>query len=80
MEQYEFSRKLTVKKRYDVIVAGGGVAGVAAAVSVAKRGKSVLLLEKSNILGGLGTLGLVNYFVPMCNGRGKQIIFGLAEK
>lgn len=77
---YEFSKKLTVKKTYDVIVAGGGVAGVAAAYSAAMRGRSVLLLEKSNILGGLGTLGLVNLFVPMCNGRGKQIIFGLAEK
>ena len=77
---YEFSKKLTVKKSYDVIVAGGGVAGVAAAVSAAKHGASVLLLEKSNILGGLATLGLVNLFVPMCNGRGKQIIFGLAEK
>ena len=77
---YEFSRKLTVKKQYDVIVAGGGVAGVAAAISAAKRGASVLLLEKSNILGGLATLGHVNYFVPMCNGRGKQICFGFAEK
>ena len=38
------------------------------------------MLEKSNILGGLGTLGLINLFVPMCNGRGKQIIFGLCEK
>ena len=75
-----FSKTLTAKKHYDVIVAGGGVAGVAAAVSAAKHGRSVLLLEKSNILGGLATLGLVNLFVPMCNGRGKQIIFGLAEK
>lgn len=74
------SKKLEVKKHYDVIVCGGGVAGVAAAVSVANNGLSVLLLEKSNILGGLGTLGLINLFVPMCNGRGKQIIFGLAEK
>lgn len=74
------SKKLTVKKEYDVIVCGGGVAGVAAAVSAAKRGCSTLLLEKSNVLGGLGTLGLINLFVPMCNGRGKQIIFGLAEK
>ena len=79
-DTYEFSKKLTVKKTYDVIVAGGGVAGIAAAVSAASRGASVLLLEKSNILGGLATLGLVNLFVPMCNGRGKQIIFGLAEK
>ncbi|MBE6547217.1 MAG: FAD-dependent oxidoreductase [Ruminococcaceae bacterium] len=80
MDNITFSKKLSVKAYYDVIVCGGGVAGVAAAVSVAKRGKSVLLLEKSNILGGLATLGLINLFVPMCNGRGKQIIFGLAEK
>lgn len=63
-----------------MIVCGGGVAGVAAAVSAANNGLSTLLLEKSNLLGGLGTLGLINLFVPMCNGRGKQIIFGLAEK
>lgn len=81
MEQtFDFAKKLPQKKCYDVIVAGGGVAGVAAAVSSAKRGRSVLLIEKSNILGGLATLGLVNLFVPMDNGRGKQIIFGLAEK
>ena len=75
-----YTKKLSVKKDYDVIVCGGGVAGVAAAVSAANCGCSTLLLEKSNILGGLGTLGLINLFVPMCNGRGKQIIFGLAEK
>ena len=75
-----YSKTLPVKKSYDVIVCGGGVAGVAAAVSAARNGMSTLLLEKSNILGGLGTLGLINLFVPMCNGRGKQIIFGLAEK
>ena len=80
MNTYELARRLTVKKTYDVIVCGGGVAGVAAAVSAAKNGCSTLLLEKSNILGGLATLGLINLFVPMCNGRGKQIIFGLAEK
>ncbi len=80
MKEITYSRSIPVKKQYDVIVCGGGVAGVAAAVSAAKNGLSTLLLEKSNILGGLGTLGLINLFVPMCNGRGKQIIFGLAEK
>ena len=80
MEHIRLEKYIPVKKRYDVIVCGGGVAGVAAAVSSAKNGLSTLLLEKSNILGGLGTLGLINLFVPMCNGRGKQIIFGLAEK
>lgn len=72
--------ELKCKGSYDLIVAGGGVAGVAAALTAKKRGLKVLLLEKSNILGGLATLGLVNYFVPMCNGRGKQIIFGLADE
>ena len=80
MDTITYSRKLTVKKHYDVIVCGGGVAGVAAAVSAANNGCSTLLIEKSNILGGLATLGLINLFVPMCNGRGKQIIFGLCEK
>ena len=80
MDFYDLRMRLNVKKSYDVIVAGGGVAGVAAAVTAAQQGHSVLLAEKSNILGGLGTLGLVNFFVPMCNGDGKQIIFGLAEK
>lgn len=80
MEYIKYEKKLPVKKNYDVIVCGGGVAGVAAAVAAAKNGLSTLILEKSNILGGLGTLGLVNLFVPMCNGRGKQIIYGLAEE
>lgn len=71
---------LPIKEQYQVIVAGGGVAGCAAAIQAAKNGKSVLLLEKTNLLGGLATIGLVNYFVPMCNGAGKQVIFGLADK
>ena len=37
----------------DIIVAGGGVAGVAAAVSASRLGKRVLLIEKSMNLGGL---------------------------
>lgn len=68
------------KAHYDVIVAGGGVAGVSAAVQAAREGKRVLLIEKAQKLGGLATLGLINFFVPMCNGRGKQIIFGMAEE
>ncbi len=65
---------------YDLLVAGGGVAGAAAAVTAARRGKSVLLIEKSLYFGGLATYGLINLFVPMCNGRGRQIIKGMAEE
>jgi hypothetical protein len=67
-------------KDYDIIVAGGGVAGVAAAVSAKRMGKSVLLIEKTIGLGGLATAGLINLFVPLCNGRGIQIIKGMAEE
>ena len=48
MDTITIIKKLSVKKEYDVIVCGGGVAGVAAAVTVANSGHSVLLLEKSN--------------------------------
>lgn len=65
---------------YDVAVAGGGVAGVAAAVEAARAGKKVVLIEKTTQLGGLATIGLINFFVPMCNGRGTQIIKGLADE
>lgn len=66
--------------KYEVAVAGGGVAGVAAAVEAARAGKRVLLVEKSIQLGGLATIGLVNYFVPMCNGHGVQISKGMADE
>ena len=80
MNTITLTKTLTAKRHYDIIVCGGGLAGCAAALTAIKRNKSVLLLEKSNMLGGLATLGLINFFVPLCNGRGKQIIFGLAEK
>lgn len=75
-----FQKEVPEKGSYDIVVAGGGVAGAAAALAGARAGKSVLLLEKSTMLGGLATLGLINYFVPMCNGRGVQIIKGMAEE
>ena len=76
----ERTEKIPFYRNYDVIVAGGGVAGVAAALAAVREGKRVLLIEKACILGGLATIGHINFFVPMCNGRGKQIIAGMAEE
>lgn len=72
----EFAKKC----KYDVFVAGGGVAGVAAALQAARCNKKAVVIEKSTQLGGLATIGLINLFVPMCNGRGVQIIKGMAEE
>ena len=52
--------------KYDVIVVGGGIAGVSAAVCAARKGLSVLLLEQSGCLGGALTNGLV---YPFCQHR-----------
>lgn len=45
------NREIIQKDCYDVIVVGGGIAGVSAAVSAARNGASVLLIEKSINLG-----------------------------
>ncbi len=64
----------------DVLVCGGGIAGVSAALAAARQGKSVILLEKQYVLGGLGTAGLITYYLPICDGCGKQVSFGIAEE
>lgn len=46
---------------YDIVVAGGGVSGVAAAVAAARSGISTLLIERDNFLGGVGYSGLFQY-------------------
>ena len=52
-----------MKTKYDLIVVGGGFAGVAAAVSAAKNGTDVLLIEKYNALGGAAVNCLVMPFM-----------------
>ncbi len=65
---------------FDVVVCGGGVAGLAAAVSAARLGSSVLLLEKSINLGGLATNGLISWYEPICNGLGDKLMYGMASE
>lgn len=80
MKTVELRETIELKGSADVLVCGGGVAGIAAAMAAARAGKSVILFEKSVFLGGLATMGLVNFFVPMCNGRGTLIVKGIAEE
>ncbi len=64
----------------DVLVCGGGFAGISAALSAARHGSKVILLEKEYMLGGLGTAGLITIYLPLCDGFGKQVSFGIAEE
>lgn len=72
--------RLLQNNEYEIAVCGGGFAGIAAALSAAREGKKVVLFEKQYILGGLGTSGLVTVFLPVCDGFGKQVSFGIAEE
>ena len=76
----EPARDIPVSASFDVVIAGGGVGGVAAAVAAARTGVSVCLLERYCALGGLATLGNVIDWLPLCDGRGRQVIAGLSEE
>ena len=74
------SLETPVVDAYDVCVVGGGVAGAAAALAAARRGVRTCLIEKEYALGGLATLGLVVIYLPLCDGRGRQVIGGISEE
>ena len=71
---------------YDVIVAGGGAAGVGAAVGAAQAGAHTLLIERGSFLGGAATLRSVTTYCGLyLSGRKEtetpaQVVFGVAEQ
>ena len=74
---------LVTPRKYecDVCVCGGGVAGIAAALAAKRAGADeVILLERGFVLGGLATAGLVTIYLALCDGRGHQVCYGLAEE
>ena len=80
-EQYvQENLKTRIAYSCDVLVCGGGIAGIAAALAAARQNKKVILLEREYMLGGLGTAGLVTIYLPICDGKGRQVSFGLAEE
>lgn len=64
----QYTKSIEIRYDVDVCVAGGGPSGVAAAVSAARKGAKVLLLEAQGFFGGAGTAGLVPAFMPFDNG------------
>ena len=65
----------------DVLVVGGGPAGVCAAISAARNGAKVLVVEQSGMLGGMATQGLVGPFMTCYDKAGERMIIrGLFEE
>ena len=73
-QSYSLKRDIPVEDEFDIVVAGGGPSGTAAAISAARLGAKVLLLEATGCLGGMGTSGLVTAFPSI--GDGKKLIAG----
>lgn len=76
----EAPKQIPVAGESDVLIVGGGVAGIAAALAASRANKSVTLIEKSIMLGGLATLGHVCIYLPLCDGLGHKIFGGMAEE
>jgi hypothetical protein len=74
-DTYTLTRTIPVGKEYDLVVAGGGPGGSAAAICAGRLGLKVLLVEATGCLGGMGTSGLVCAFDPMANGE-KMLVGG----
>ena len=64
----------------DVLVVGGGSAGLAAATSAARNGAEVMLVERFGYLGGLASGGLIILLLTMDDGAGRQAVGGVCQE
>jgi hypothetical protein len=79
MSTYRITRDIPLDESYDILVAGGGPAGTAAAVCAARLGAKVLLAEATGCLGGMGTSGLVSTFGPVTDGK-RMLVGGFMRE
>ncbi|HEY3518308.1 MAG TPA: FAD-dependent oxidoreductase [Gammaproteobacteria bacterium] len=79
----EPARQTEIHGEYDVVVLGGGPAGMAAAVAAARAGRKTLLVERYGFLGGMGTAaGVTNFCGLHANVEGdiRQVVHGVADQ
>ncbi len=67
------------KQKADIVVCGGGPAGCGAAISAARAGKDVILIERYGFLGGMATAGLVHPWMTYLTGN-KPVVAGIFQE
>lgn len=72
----EPQRELPIAGAYDVVVAGGGPGGIAAAVAAARAGAKTLLLERYGFLGGIATAGWVDLLLGISPAATGEMVVG----
>lgn len=73
------AKNLPIYGEYDVVVVGGGMAGVGAAVAAAKEGMKTIIVENTSALGGISTMGLVTITMDFTSGVGAEFIADLKK-
>src|ERR671914_654359 len=79
----EAARRTPLAGEFEVVVLGGGPAGIAAAAAAGRAGRSTILIERYGFLGGAGTAaGLANFCGLHGNVHGelKQVVHGIADE
>ncbi|MBN1138804.1 MAG: FAD-dependent oxidoreductase [Anaerolineae bacterium] len=78
----EHNREIPVIDQVDVLIVGGGPAGIGAALSAAHLGAKTLIVEQANCLGGVATSGGHNHFslFTSWNAHEQRIVGGIAEE